>query len=78
MLVRLKLTAATSLILGVVFLAGGIAMVATGTSTFQSWMFCLIGALALIGGVVRLAAGRDDVASDRLQRRRRERFGRKR
>ena len=82
MLVRLKLTPTNALILGVVFFAGSVLMVATEiaarTLSLYSVTFCVIGVLLLIGGLVRRSDGGDDVASDALQRRRRERFGSKR
>lgn len=73
---RIQLTPTNSLILGPIFLVGGVVMLATGTTSFQSVGFCVIGVFLLIGGIVRLTASGDDVASERLQRRRRERFGR--
>jgi hypothetical protein len=71
-----KINSANALIVGVLCLFGGIVMVAGG-DTGRGVLFCMIGVVGLIMAIVQANAGTADVASAKLQRRRRERFRRK-
>lgn len=73
----IRLTPTNALIVGVLFLISGVAMIASGEVTLVSVVFCATGVLTVIGGIVRAVAG-SEVASKKLQQRRRERFGSKR
>jgi len=73
---RIRLTTTSSLIMAPLFAILGIVQLSMD-ATFRGAMLLIIGAFLLIGGLVHRAGGNDE-ASEKLQRRRRERFRKKR